>query len=74
MNLLGAIVVWMATVFAVASRDTLSGALVGLSVTYAMDVSMTRFCHLGTKSVVVGIRTICIYILKPDYQFYLVIK
>ena len=67
MNLLGAIIVWMATVFAVASRDTLSGSLVGLSVTYAMDVSRMRLQSLLSWAYEINI-------LKPDYRFYSVIK
>ena len=39
MNLLGGVVTWLAAVFSVMNRESLSAALVGLSVTYAMMVN-----------------------------------
>ena len=38
MNLTGGVITWLVALFAVMGRHTLTGALVGLSVSYAMQV------------------------------------
>ena len=51
MNIMGAVVVWCATCFAVASRETLNGALVGLTITYAMEVRSSTITAFRFESI-----------------------
>ena len=52
MNLMGGVVTWLAAMFAVAGRESLSASLIGLSVTYAMQVRRTPFSpHYENKPI-----------------------
>ncbi|CAG0924587.1 unnamed protein product [Notodromas monacha] len=55
LELIGAVLVFFASIFAVLGRDTLSGGLVGLSVTYAMGVGIVGRTGAGKSSLTLAL-------------------
>ena len=63
MQLMNGINVWLTGIFAVMGRTTLSGALVGLSITYAIQVN--SYYNVAITSIHVHVDDISHYVYKP---------